>query len=285
MININNDTTPADVINQLEHGSIKFADVEYHLKEKVLLLAAATYKGFCKIPREYHTPQAEILAAKSLAKSFYVPYAGGNYVQTALGLMDNGCDIRNVHPEYLNDEIIISSIKRGAIKEYKIRNWLLDYAKDKLSLAVCNALVSSSIVLFDGLEKAGVSIHSLSAGALCNGLMNDMGHGYILYQHGMTEILSLAIKNDRWPKLNIPMPTSLEDAIESRMATHFNDIDEAQWLNAFIANFSPLEVSNLLSTNARKKFLLEIFKPEQLVGVVKGDKDFNGYLLEHAMGL
>lgn len=287
MINIST-SDPADVISALEHGSLKYASVEYELKEKVLLLAAATYKGFCKIPKEYHTLQAEMLAAKSMARRFYQAYEGGNYAETALSLMTNGCDIRLVHPEYLNDEIIIASLKRDVHPAYKIQLWLIETAKEKLTINVCNYLASISVTLVSGLHKnAVVKVDALNDESLCSGLIKEMDHGYILAELGRSDILSMVIQRGHWPEINLPLPSSLEEAIESRMHTRSNvsGIAQAQWLNAYIANHPPAKVANLMRTKARRAVLLEIFKPEQLIGVIKDDKALNGELLEHVLGL
>lgn len=98
MINISAYNNPSDIVTQLENDSISFEEIECNLKDKVLLLSAATYKGFCKIPMNYHTHQADMLAAKSMTISFYQPYKAGSYTETALRLMIAGCDIRRLHP-------------------------------------------------------------------------------------------------------------------------------------------------------------------------------------------
>jgi hypothetical protein len=85
------------------------------------------------------------------------------------------------------------------------------------------------------------------------------------------------------------MPSSLVEAIEGRMqingALPAGLKDLAHWLNAFILNHSPVEVAVHMRTPARRALLMDIFKPEQLIGVVKGDKALNGALLEDALGL
>jgi hypothetical protein len=288
MVNISTSARPADVINALVQGSLRYANVEYELKEKVLLLAASTYKGFCQIPKEYHTPQAEALAAKSLARHFYAKYDGGNYAETALAMMHNGCDIRLLHPEYLNDVIIIASLKRDVHPAYKTQLWLIDSAREKLTIPVCNYLASLSVILVNGLHKRGIiKVNDLNPESLCSGLINEMDHGYILADAGRSDILSMVIEQGHWPDIKMELPASLEEAIESRMLVKTNQsgVTQAQWLNAYIANHPPVEVANLMRTKARRAVLLEIFQPEQLIGVIKDDKSLNGALLEHVLGL
>lgn len=136
-------------------------------------------------------------------------------------------------------------------------------------------------------KDAAINIDELDNESLCGGLINEIDHGYVLADLGRSDILSMVIKRGHWPDIELPFPVSLEAAIETRMNASSAILDniQAQWLNAFIANHSPVKVANLMRTKTRRSVLLEIFKPDQLIGVVKDDKSLNGDLLERVLGL
>jgi hypothetical protein len=280
---------PSEIVKDLLGGRVRFEDIPDTLQLKVLLLSAATNKGFTQIPIRFHNQQANLLAAKSLAASFYATYSGKDYVGTAIDLMESGGDIRYLHPDYLNDAVIMASLKRDAFPAQKIKTWLMEYGVDKFSLVVCNQLAEISLTLIHDLDKVGVGINTISDESLYRGLLNSIDQSNVLYDRGRTDIIAMAVKDGHWPFKDVSKPQSLVEAIEGRMqingALPGRLIDLKHWLNAYILNHSPVDVAVHMRTPARRAVLMEIFKPEQLLGVVKGDKALNGALLEDALGL
>lgn len=279
---------PEWIARQLHSYALPFAAVHPDMIDKVVLLSASTQIGFNEIPRKFHTKQTEALAAKSVAQTFSL-VESESYYDVVKQLVARGNGLGWMHQEYIDTPLILIALDQRDDLFRNCVSWLINKARDKIDDVVLDFIASKG---FDSIEKLvsnGFSIHALSENTLYDVLIDDPLNSSVLFKNGRSDIVCKAIKNGCWPMPGTEKfpkrPKTLKDCIDVRMTTAGERTVHIGWLNAYIANHPVACVAHLMNTESRRDVLLEIYPPDQLVGLFKDDKKFNGKLLESTLGL
>jgi hypothetical protein len=277
------------IVRLLDTHRLTFEAVLPEMRNEVLLLAASTLEGFDEIPRSFHTPEAEAIAAKSLAKKFHHGDQGNDYYKVATKLISGGIGINHIHPDYVDEKIILIILEREDESLDESLRPILNKHREKIGASVLEFVASRSLSTLDDLAVSGFEIKNISSQSLHEGLIKEYWAAFVLRNHGRSDVLALAVKNGNWPQISgemtVERPSSLIDAIKTRMETPDLMENRIGWLNAYIANYPAAEVAKHMNTNARRSVLLDIFPSEALIDIAKEDKNLSGELLERSMGL
>ena len=270
----------------LDTNRLTFEEVLPEMRNEVLQLAASFQNaGFDEIPRSYHTPEIASMAANTLAKSLHYGDLGNDYYQVATKLISDGISLNYIHPDYVDSKLILINLRREDDSIEDSVRFILRRFRHLVDVEILNFVASRSLNSLDDLLHEKKVLRNLSIDHLYEGLVNETWMSHLLIEHGRLDVLSKAIQEGHWPKIDIGRPPSLMKAIDARMTTKREKTEQIGWLNAYIANFPANEVFRYMDTEARCTVLMDIFPAEQLLEFVKEDKAFSGKVLERSMGL
>jgi hypothetical protein len=286
-VNLIDDKLNAKAIARLlDTNRLTFEQVLPEMRDEVLILAASIQNaGFDEIPRSYHTPEIAAIAANTLAKSLNYGDVGNDYYQVATKLISDGIGLNYIHPDYVDSKLVLINLQREDEEIHASVRTILRKYQHLVNNDILNFVASRSLNYMDDLLVNGHGIKQLDSNSLLEGLIRETWMSSFLVEKGRPEILSMAIKDGHWPNLTILRPNCLSEAIGHRMKTSDEKSEEANWLNAFIANYPVAEVVSYMNTKSRRSVLMDIFPAEQLFEFVKHNKEFGGEFLERSMGL
>jgi hypothetical protein len=280
--------SPEWIARQLHSHAMPFSAVHPDMIDKVVLLSAETLIGFNEIPKKFHTKQAEAIAAKSLAQTYNL-IEGESYYDVAKQLIARGNGLGWMHQEYIDTPLILIALDQRDDLFRNCLSWLINKARFMIDEQVLDFIAGNGFNSIEKLVDSGFSIHEFSEFTLHDVLIDDPLNSSALFKNGRSEIVSKAIKNGFWPVPGAEKfpkrPKTLKDCIDTRMTTASESTVQIGWLNSYIANHPLASVAKLMNTEARRNVLLEIFPSDQLIGLFKDDKKFNGKLLESTLGL
>lgn len=193
----------------------------------------------------------------------------------------NDCwSLRDVHPEFRDDEILKAVSKR--LKSHEFLNLIKEI--DWIGPAMSDALLRECCS--DDFEFALDAPPGL------------LGHDIVEYldlrwpkvfrtirDRGRFDLLSEKFSKDGWPgNYNLLEPSTLSQAIEELRYTSRINYPETMYM-AYIMRFPLDEVVPAMSGSRLKKLLLEMYPKEALTPYLKHDKGLKGIFLEDALGI
>lgn len=285
---IDNTMNPEWIVRQIHSFGLPFSAVHPDIVEDVVILSASTQIGFNEIPRRFHTRQVEALAANSVAKTYSLDKSD-SYYDVVKQMIARGNGLGWIHSEYIDTPLILIALNQRDDHFRNCVSWLTNKAREMIDDQVLDFCATKGFDIVQKLIDSGFSIYDFNKHTLYNVLIDDPLNASVLFKNGRTDVVCEAIGNGFWPK---PLtekfpnkPKTLKDCIDLRMTTASERAAQIGWLNAYIATYPLVCVAPLMNTEARRNILIEIFSSDQLIGLFKDDKRFNGRILESTLGL